>query len=103
VLEMLSLVGGVASTVVAICACATLLISPLREKLLGVKKQDKAMMCMLRSDITRIYYKYLPTKQIPQYEYEAFDLLCEAYFALKGNSFVHKIHDEVKEAWSVVK
>ena len=38
---------------------------------------------------------------IRQYEYENFILAYEAYRALGGNSFMEKIHDEVR-TWEVV-
>lgn len=40
-------------------------------------------------------------KTIRQYEFENFIFLYEAYKALKGNSFIDKIYEEVKD-WEVV-
>jgi hypothetical protein len=53
--------------------------------------------CQLRSEMLRIYYHNIKTGQIRQYEYENFVMLYEAYKALKGNSFVDKIYEEVHE------
>lgn len=65
------------------------------------RKVKNGMKCQLRSEMLRIYYRHLDTKTIRQYEYENFVMLYEAYKALKGNSFIDKIFDEVRE-WKVI-
>lgn len=57
--------------------------------------------CQLRSEMLRIYYHHKDTHTIRQYEYENFVMLYEAYKALKGNSFIDKIYEEVK-TWEVI-
>ena len=57
--------------------------------------------CQLRSEMLHIYYGNKDTGIIRQYEYENFVLLYEAYKALKGNSFIDNIYDEVKK-WKIV-
>lgn len=57
--------------------------------------------CQLRSEMLQVYYHNKDTKKIRQYEYENFVFLYEAYKALKGNSFIDKIYDEVKK-WEVI-
>lgn len=56
--------------------------------------------CLLRSDMLKIYYANREKKTIRQYEYENFVMLYEAYKALKGNSFIDKIYDEVS-SWEI--
>jgi hypothetical protein len=57
--------------------------------------------CQLRSEMLQIYYNNRESKKIRQYEKENFLLLYEAYKALKGNSFIDTIHDEVV-TWETV-
>ena len=57
--------------------------------------------CQLRSEMLRIYYHHREKGVIRQYEYENFIMLYEAYKALKGNSFIDKIYEEVHE-WEIV-
>ena len=57
--------------------------------------------CQLRSEMLQVYYHNKDSKRIRQYEYENFVFLYEAYKALKGNSFIDKIYDEVKK-WEVI-
>lgn len=57
--------------------------------------------CQLRSEMLQIYYHNRDSKKIRQYEYENFVLLYEAYKALKGNSFIDKIYNEVK-SWEII-
>lgn len=57
---------------------------------------------MLRSDMLRIYYKHIQDREIHQHEYENFMYEYRAYKALKGNSFVEHIKNEV-ETWNVIR
>ena len=66
-----------------------------------IGKISNGQKCQLRSEMLRIYYHNRETKQIRQYEYENFVFLYEAYKALKGNSFIDKIHEDV-ESWEIV-
>ena len=65
-----------------------------------VSKITRGMRCQLRSEMLRIYYANRDTGEIHQYEYENFMYLYGAYKALKGNSFIDKIHREV-QTWKV--
>lgn len=56
--------------------------------------------CQLRSEMLRIYYHHKETHIIRQYEYENFVMLYEAYKALKGNSFIDRIYEEV-HTWKI--
>ena len=58
--------------------------------------------CQLRSDMLHTYYRHKDGKKIRQYELENFILMYKAYKALKGNSFIDKIKDEVIK-WEVEK
>jgi hypothetical protein len=57
--------------------------------------------CQLRSEMLQIYYHNREDKVIRQYEKENFMMLYEAYKALKGNSFIDTIYDEVRK-WETV-
>lgn len=57
--------------------------------------------CLMRTDMLQIYYHNREKRIIRQYEYENFVMLYEAYKALKGNSFIDKIYEEVHE-WEIV-
>lgn len=57
--------------------------------------------CLLRSEMLRTYYHNKDSGQIRQFELENFIALYKAYKALKGNSFIDKIHKEVM-SWEVV-
>lgn len=59
------------------------------------------MKCLLRSEMLRTYYHNKDCEKIRQYEYENFMYLYKAYKALKGNSFIDKIHGEV-QTWEVI-
>ena len=61
----------------------------------SISKISNGTKCQLRSEMLRIYYKNIESGKIRQYEYENFVMLYEAYKALKGNSFIDKIYEEV--------
>ena len=65
------------------------------------KHIHEGVKCLLRSDMLHIYYRHKDTEKIRQYEYENFVMLYDAYKALKGNSFIDKIYDEVR-SWEVM-
>lgn len=59
------------------------------------------MKCLLRSEMLRTYYHHKETDRIRQYELENFVFLYKAYKALRGNSFIDKIYNEVM-TWEVI-
>ncbi len=67
----------------------------------SVKKIAEGTKCQLRSEMLRIYYHYCKDGEIRQFEYENFVMLYEAYKALKGNSFIDKIYEEV-HSWDII-
>ena len=67
----------------------------------SVQKIKNGMRCQLRTEMLQIYYHNRERKVIRQYEYENFVFLYEAYKALKGNSFIDKIYEEVHD-WEII-
>ncbi len=63
----------------------------------SIRKISEGTKCQLRSEMLRIYYHNKDKGKIRQYEYENFVMLYEAYKALKGNSFIDRIYDEIKD------
>ena len=67
----------------------------------SMRKISEGTKCQLRSEMLRIYYHNRESGTIRQYEYENFVMLYEAYKALKGNSFIDKIYEEV-HSWEII-
>lgn len=65
------------------------------------KKIIEGIRCQLRSEMLRTYYHCQNSKTIRQYEKENFIKLYDAYKALKGNSFIDDIYEDIKE-WEVI-
>lgn len=59
------------------------------------KRQEDALKCLLRSNITSKYYVYSELKQIPYYEKENIDRMFEQYKKMGGNSYVETIVNEI--------
>lgn len=57
--------------------------------------------CLLRHNMLHTYYRHHEEKTIRQYEMEDFEAEYKAYKALRGNTFVDKIHEEVM-SWEVI-
>lgn len=78
-----------------------LIIGTITPVMVRIRKITNGQKCQLRSDMLKIYYHNCEEKTIRQYEFENFIFLYEAYKALKGNSFIDKIYEEVKD-WEVI-
>jgi hypothetical protein len=61
----------------------------------------QGLKCLLRGEMMRTYYHNKDAEKIRQYELENFILLYKAYKAIKGNSFIDKIYEEVMK-WEVI-
>ena len=89
------------TTIIALIGEVIALIGTLVPVVMTISKISNGTKCQLRSEMLRIYYHNHQSGEIRQYEYENFVLLYEAYKALKGNSFIDKIYNEVK-SWEIV-
>lgn len=90
-----------AKDICTIATFAALVIRPVREWLFGFGAIRDGLRSILRSEITRTYYRHHDDRRLREYEFKNMDQCFDAYKALKGNSFVEKIHDEMKE-WDIV-
>lgn len=90
-----------AKDICSIATCAALIIKPVREWIMGTKGIREGQRCLLRSEIVRVYYRHHADRQLKEYEFKNMDQCYKAYKALKGNSFVDKIHSEMEE-WDII-
>ena len=67
-----------------------------------VEKLKDSERCVLRTNILRIYNKYLSTGEIPAYEFETLSKDYHSYEELEGNSFVKDIWRIMSEEWKVI-
>ncbi len=88
-------------TIAALLGEAVTFVGLVFSAFVWIGKISNGQKCQLRSEMLRTYYHNREAKKIRQYEYENFVYLYEAYKALKGNSFIDKIYDEVK-SWEVI-
>ena len=90
-----------AKDICSIATCAALLIRPVREWIMGTASLREGQRCLLRSEIVRTYYRHHDDRRLREYEFKNMDQCYKAYRSLNGNSFVEKIHDEMKE-WDII-
>ena len=67
-----------------------------------VQKLKESERCVLRTNILRIYNKYLPTGEIPAYEFETLSKDYHSYKELEGNTFVDDIWNIMSQEWKVI-
>lgn len=89
------------ATIAALVGEIGVLLGVVIPVIVSVRKIADGQRCQLRSEMLRTYYHNREKRKIRQYEYENFVMLYEAYKALKGNSFIDKIYEEVHE-WEIV-
>ena len=89
------------TTIVTLIAEIGVLMGVIVPVIANIKKIANGQRCQLRNEMLQIYYHNRETEKIRQYEYENFVMLYDAYKALKGNSFIDKIHKEV-ESWDII-
>ena len=94
------LLSQLCSCVTAVAAAVVLLVRPVRDRITGANRLQEGLKCLLRSSMLRTYYRNRERKAIRQYEYENFLLEYRAYKALRGNSFIDRIREEIGR-WSV--
>lgn len=99
--DILNQIIQIASAITSISAALILIVKPLRDKVLGIKKVQDGQKCLLRAKMLEIYYKHMDKQELRQYEYENFLYMYAAYKALGGNSFIDKIKSEVDD-WTVL-
>lgn len=90
-----------AKDIASLATCAALLIRPVREWIMGTEALREGQRCLLRAEIVRIYYRHKDDRTLREYEFKNMEQCFQAYKALKGNSFVEKVHDEMKD-WDIV-
>ena len=85
------------TTITTLVAEVGILLGVIVPVIISVQKISNGTKCQLRSEMLKIYYHNIKTGEIRQYEYENFVMLYEAYKALKGNSFIDKIYEEIHD------
>lgn len=70
-------------------------------KIEAAKNDREALLCLLRNQITEIYYNYLPMREMPAHQYKNMILLSEKYESEGGNTYVSAIVDKMR-GWRVV-
>ena len=63
--------------------------------------QLESQLCLLRHQITSIYYQHLEEKKISAYMKESVLMMYNQYEKLGGNSYVHTIVEEIK-SWETI-
>lgn len=58
--------------------------------------QNEALLCVLRDNITRMYYRYTNVDTMPSYEKENLVKQYTVYHKMNGNSYVDIVFEELK-------
>lgn len=70
----------------------------------SIKAEKDGVMCLLRSNIRKLYYQHVDeeTPTLREYERQDLDDLYAGYHVLHGNHFVDDIYEKMR-TWRVVK
>ena len=72
----------------------------IEEKNNSEQLQNKALLTLLKNNLTNTYFVYSELGKIPDYVYQNFLDELEVYESLGGNGFVHKIAKKM-ETWQI--
>ena len=100
-MEWVSVLGALAKDICAVAACISLLVKPLRERILGLEALREGQRCLPGSEILRLYCRNHAEKKLREFEFRNLEQCHRAYHALGGNSFVDHIHREMQE-WEII-
>jgi len=71
------------------------LVAKLKERKRNDRNIEKALKCLLRSSITKIFYTYTELGYIPRFERENVTYLYAQYKEMNGNSYIDQIYPEI--------
>ena len=93
---------GIAAAVVGYLATLVGALAQIRKALKSVRAVVEGQKCLLRSQITAIYYRHVdePEPELREFERKNLDELFAAYSALGGNSFVTDLY-EIMRTWRI--
>ena len=87
IIKNVTVIVGAVSAICAIISVALTLVNGLK--------------CLMRSQMLQAYYHNKDAKKIRQYEMQNFLALYKAYKAMKGNSFIEEIYQDVT-SWEII-
>ena len=100
-MDILKTIADHAGDICQIITCGALLIKPARDWLLGTEAIREGQRCLLRAEIVRMYYRHKDDKALREFEFKLLEQCYKAYKALKGNSFIDHIYQEMME-WDII-
>lgn len=94
---------GLVAAIVGYIATIAGVITYLRKILKSVKAEKNGVLCLLRSNIRKIYYTHCDEAEpsIREYERQDLDDLYAGYHTLGGNHFVDDLYEKMRH-WKVV-
>lgn len=94
------MIGTITSVVI------TFIISGLLGYITGMIKnenvQNKALLTLLKTNLTNVFFIYNDKKQIPDYVYQNFNDELAVYELLGGNGYIHTMAKKM-ENWDIIK
>lgn len=73
----------------------------LKEKEDNEKTQNQALLTMIQSSLTNIFFDYSDKKKIPDYIFRNWNNLFEIYQKLGGNDYCHTLKKKMED-WEIV-
>ena len=94
---------GIVAAVIGYLGVIVGLFMKLSKILKAIKAEKDGVLCLLRSNIRKIYYAHCdePEPTIREYERQDLDELYAGYHTLHGNHFVDDLYEKMR-GWKVV-
>ena len=94
---------GLIAAIVGYLGTITGVFVKLSKILRSIKTEKDGVLCLLRSNIRKIYYAHCDEEEPTLREYERKDLdeLYDGYHTLHGNTFVDDLYEKMRH-WKVV-
>jgi len=84
----------------------TFIVSSLLGYVTGIIKnesvQNKALLTLLKTNLTNVFFVYSDKKEIPDYVYQNFNDELAVYETLGGDGFIHTMAKKM-ENWEIIK
>ena len=105
IMEIFGTIKDICLTITGFITVMTLFSKPVRKlttNLFSRMSKSETNQALLRNEITKLYYKYLPEQSMPLYARENLMSLYDKYKKEGGNSFIDSLYNDMM-IWSVQK
>ena len=95
VFEFILKLGAIASATIALISIIKIVFRPLKTFKKQLENMSKATICLLRKEMTEIYYRCMERGFIRTYERKSLVTLYDQYSIMGGNCYIRDIYEQL--------